>query len=132
MLGKVTVVVGGQFGSEAKGKVVSFLANEIDIAVRTGAPNAGHTVVKGDKIYKLQQIPSTFLNLNCILCIGAGAIIDPRILAKEIELTNTQNRLVIDFQAGIINEQHLSQESDLVRNIGSTGTGSGAALVDRI
>ncbi len=132
MLGKVTIVVGGQFGSEAKGKVISFLANEIDIAVRTGAPNAGHTVIKDDKVYKLQQIPSTFLNLNCILCIGAGAIIDPGILQKEVELTNTKNRLFIDFQAGIIGKQHPLQEDNLVRNIGSTGTGSGAALIDRI
>lgn len=132
MKGKVTVVIGGQFGSEAKGKVVSFLANEFDIAVRTGAPNAGHTVFREKEVYRLQQIPATFANERCVLCIGAGALIDPDILRREIEYTGAKDRLFIDPQAGIIEEKHLLQEGDLVQNIGSTGKGCGAALVDRI
>ncbi len=132
MKGKITIVIGGQFGSEAKGKVISFLANEFDIAVRTGAPNAGHTVLKDDEIYPLQQIPATFLNQKCILCIGAGALINPDILRKEVERTNTKERLFIDPQAGIIEEKHSLQEGELIEKIGSTGKGCGAALVDRI
>lgn len=132
MQGKVTIVIGGQFGSEAKGKAISFLANEFDIAVRTGAPNAGHTVFKDGEIYRLQQIPATFENEKCILCIGAGALINPGILIKEVERTKTKDRLYIDPQAGIIEEKHLLQEGELVEKIGSTGKGCGAALVDRI
>jgi len=129
----VTVVVGGQFGSEAKGKVISFLAREFDIAVRTGSPNAGHTVFDDEgEIYRLQQIPATFLNKDCILCIGAGALINPEILRKEVEKTMTKGRLFIDPQAGIIEEKHLAQEGELVKKIGSTGKGCGAALADRI
>ena len=128
----VTVVVGGQFGSEAKGKVISYLANEFDIAVRTGSPNAGHTVVKNGKTYRLQQIPATFLNKKCVLCIGAGALINPNILEKEVKLTQTHSRLYIDPQAGIIERKHLEAESELVKTIGSTGKGCGAALSDRI
>ncbi len=43
----VTVVVGGQFGSEGKGKVAHWLARELraSTAVRVGGPNSGHTVV---------------------------------------------------------------------------------------
>lgn len=129
----VTVVIGGQFGSEAKGKVISYLADEFNIAVRTGSPNAGHTVFdqKG-QIYKLQQIPSTFLNKNCVLCIGAGALINPEILEKELESTKVADRLFIDPQAGIIEQKHIDEENDLIKSIGSTGKGCGAALVNRI
>lgn len=132
MRGKTTIVIGGQFGSEAKGKVISFLANEFDVAVRTGSPNAGHTVFKDGEVFRLQQIPATFVNPNCILCIGAGALINPDILEKEVENTKTKNRLFIDPQAGIIEEKHLLQENELVKKIGSTGKGCGAALADRI
>ncbi len=128
----VTVVIGGQFGSEAKGKVISYLAHEFDVAVRTGSPNAGHTVIDTQEVYKLQQIPATFLNKKCMLCIGAGALIDPATLRKEVEKTKTKGRLFIDPQAGIIEAKHARQEGELVRNIGSTGKGCGAALVDRI
>ena len=132
MKGKVTIVIGGQFGSEAKGKVISFLADEFDLAVRTGSPNAGHTVFKDANIYRLQQIPATFVNKKCVLYIGAGALINPDILRKEVEHTNTKERLFIDPQAGIIEEKHLLQEGELVQKIGSTGKGCGAALADRI
>ena len=132
MKGKVTIVIGGQFGSEAKGKVISFLADEFDIAVRTGSPNAGHTVFQNGEIYRLQQIPATFVNQKCILCIGAGALINPDILKKELEHTESKNRLFIDPQAGIIEEKHILQEGELVQKIGSTGKGCGAALADRI
>jgi adenylosuccinate synthase len=129
----VTVVIGGQFGSEAKGKVISFIANEFDIAVRTGSPNAGHTVFDNkSEIYKLQQIPATFLNKKCTLCIGAGALINPETLKREVQKTKTKNRLFIDPQAGIIEEKHLLQEKELIKNIGSTGKGCGAALSNRI
>lgn len=131
-MGKVTVVIGGQFGSEAKGKVISYLASEVDLAIRTGSPNAGHTVVDGQEIYKLQQIPATFLNKKCVLCIGAGSLIDPIILRNEIDRTNSQNRLFIDSQAGIIEVRHVEQEVELKKEIGSTGKGCGAALVNRI
>jgi adenylosuccinate synthase len=43
----VTVVVGGQFGSEGKGKVAHFFARSqnASVAVRVGGSNSGHTVV---------------------------------------------------------------------------------------
>lgn len=43
----VTVIVGGQFGSEGKGKTAHFFAHEeqADVAVRVGGSNSGHTVI---------------------------------------------------------------------------------------
>jgi adenylosuccinate synthase len=43
----VTIVVGGQWGDEGKGKIVSYLClkDKPDIVGRAGVgPNAGHTV----------------------------------------------------------------------------------------
>ena len=128
----VTVVVGGQFGSEAKGKVISFLANEFDIAVRTGSPNAGHTVIHDGKIYKLRCIPSTFVNPNCVLYLGVGARINLGVLIKEIKETQTESRLFVDPQATIIEKRHILQERSSVKSISSTGQGGGAAYKERV
>ena len=62
-----TIVVGGFFGDEGKGKIISYLAikDNPKIIVRGGAgPNAGHTIQDGDNIYKVRMLPSGFLNKN--------------------------------------------------------------------
>ena len=61
------VVVGGFFGDEGKGKIISYLAikDNPTIAVRGGAgPNAGHTIEYENKKYKVRMLPSAFLNKN--------------------------------------------------------------------
>jgi len=42
----LTVVVGGQYGGEGKGKIVSYLSlsDDVDYVIRCGGPNSGHTV----------------------------------------------------------------------------------------
>ena len=51
----VTSVIGLQWGDEAKGKIVDLMTPDFDIVVRyQGGANAGHTVVVGDDVYKLQ------------------------------------------------------------------------------
>jgi adenylosuccinate synthase len=93
----VTVLVGGQFGSEGKGKIAGYLASECDVSIRTGGPNAGHSVEQDGKFYKLQSVPCAFINPQCLLCIGAGGIIDISILEREIkECGLSPERLVID------------------------------------
>ena len=130
----VTVVVGGQYGSESKGKIIDYLADEFDVAIRTGSPNAGHTIVRGDKKYKLRQIPSSIFNLTCQLYIGPGALIDPQVLYDEVFLSglNIKNRIVIDEKAGIITDKNKLEESGITKEIGSTGSGTGYAQIDRI
>jgi adenylosuccinate synthase len=130
----VTIVVGGQYGSEAKGKVVQFLANEFQYAVRGGSPNAGHTVIREPdlKIFKLRQIPATFLNSDCQLLIAAGALIDLVVLNDETQVTETRGRIIVDGMSGIIEERHKQAEGDIVKSIGSTGKGCGASLIDRL
>ena len=52
-------VIGGQWGDEGKGKIIDWLANRADMVVRfQGGNNAGHTIVVGEKTYKLSLLPS--------------------------------------------------------------------------
>src|SRR5215469_420425 len=100
------VVVGGQFGSEGKGKVAAYLtANEgIDICVRCGGPNSGHSFVDTDGIQHLvRQIPTGFIRPGVRLLIPAGGLIDPNVLKQEIDLLALDpRRLGIDRNAMII------------------------------
>ncbi|MBM2819096.1 MAG: purA [Nitrosarchaeum sp.] len=131
-----TVIVGGFFGDEGKGKIISYLANKDNptIIVRGGAgPNAGHTIRDGDKIYKVRMLPSGFLNKNAKLMIGPGVVINPQILLKEIQDFDASGRSFIDKHCGIIEESHLIRDSngELKEKIGSTGSGTGPANADR-
>ena len=56
----VTIVVGGQYGSEGKGKVVALTARQFDspAVVRCGGPNSGHSTVIRDKECVLRQLPA--------------------------------------------------------------------------
>ena len=131
-----TVVVGGFFGDEGKGKIISYLAikDNPKIIVRGGAgPNAGHTIRDGDKVYKVRMLPSGFLNKDAKLMIGPGVVINPDILKKEIQDFNASGRSFIDKHCGIIEETHLTRDSkgELKEKIGSTGSGTGPANADR-
>ena len=131
-----TVVVGGFFGDEGKGKIISYLAikDNPKIIVRGGAgPNAGHTIRDGDKVYKVRMLPSGFLNKDAKVMIGPGVVINPDILKKEIQDFNASGRSFIDKHCGVIEETHLTQDSkgELKEKIGSTGSGTGPANADR-
>ena len=131
-----TVVVGGFFGDEGKGKIISYLAikDNPKIIVRGGAgPNAGHTIRDGDKVYKVRMLPSGFLNKNAKVIIGPGVVINPDVLNKEIQDFDVTGRSFIDKHCGIIEETHLVRDSkgDLKEKIGSTGSGTGPANADR-
>lgn len=132
----VTCIIDGQYGSCGKGLVCGYLANEYDVAVRVGAPNAGHTLQVGKKIWKMRQIPvAGLVNPDIVLCIGAAGLIKWDVLEAETKLIqNCWNRLYIDRNAGIIEEKHVKQEEEerMNANIGSTCEGVGAALRDKI
>lgn len=132
----LVVVVGGFFGDEGKGKVVSYLSlsDSVDIAVRCGSINAGHTVVHGGRTWKLRVVPSAFVNERARLMIPAGALIKLDVLFREVGETNVRNRLFVDRNAGVIEERHaLCEREDerLARDIGSTLQGVGCAAAER-
>ncbi|MEM3386958.1 MAG: adenylosuccinate synthetase [Nitrososphaerales archaeon] len=136
-MSKAVLVVGGAFGDEGKGKVISYLAikDKIDVAVRGGVgPNAGHTVVSSGKTYKVRLVPSAFTNPQTRLLIGSGVLVNPQLLLEEIKLTDVRSRIGIDYQTGVIEEEHIQRDrmGHLKEKIGTTGTGTGPANADRV
>ena len=131
-----TVVVGGFFGDEGKGKMISYLAlkDKPEIAVRGGVgPNAGHTFVLNGEVHKLRMLPSAILSKDTRLMIGAGVVVNPEILLNEIEKYHVQDRFFIDGQCGVIEPAHINRDKgeDLKGRIGTTGSGTGPANSDR-
>jgi len=131
-----TVVVGGFFGDEGKGKIISYLAKKDNptIVVRGGAgPNAGHTIKDGNTTYKVRMLPSGFLNKNARVMIGPGVVVNPQVFLKEIQEFGVSGRVFLDNHCGIIEQNHLEQDSKgrLKEKIGSTGSGTGPANAER-
>jgi adenylosuccinate synthase len=135
------VLIGAQWGDEGKGKVTDFLAEKAELVVRyQGGNNAGHTVVVGDKEFKLHLIPSGILYPEKICIIGNGVVIDPAVLLTELNYLaekgiNTDN-LRISNRAHIIMPYHkkldeLQEESKGENKIGTTKRGIGPAYMDK-
>jgi adenylosuccinate synthase len=133
----VTVVVGGQFGSEGKGKVAQFLAatRAAAAAVRVGGSNSGHTGIdaRGEPSV-LRQLPTAALLPDVACVLGPGSYIDVDLLMTEIRRTGlSQDRLLIDPNAFVITKHDREQEAncELTALIGSTASGTGASVVRR-
>jgi adenylosuccinate synthase len=128
----VDVIVGAQFGSEGKGNICSYLANEYDVLMRVGGPNAGHKVP--DPVYTYVQIPSgTRSNPNAKVLIGAGATIwVPRVLKETIDHGLTPDRFSVDPNAMIIHQSDRDLEGETLGVIGSTKQGVGAATARKV
>ncbi len=143
-LGKVTAIIDMGLGSSGKGVVARYLqgTDKFDYAVRVGAPNAGHSLEFGGKLYKMQSIPCNWIDPDCALVIGAGGLINVKILAREIEeikqvYPNILSRLFVDANCGILDQVHADAEGhdtqgNLKSPIGSTAEGVGAARIARI
>lgn len=132
---QVKVIVGGQFGSEGKGKVAKYFAQTADCMIRSGGSNSGHTIYHKNKKYILRHLPAGVTNPDCTLLIPAGSVIDLQVLLNEIKTFKVApERLVIDPNAYILSDFDIQKESELDLNsmIGSTLSGTGAATIRRI
>ncbi|MFW6074195.1 MAG: adenylosuccinate synthase [Chloroflexota bacterium] len=137
----VTIVLGGQWGDEGKGKIIDALASSADIVIRAnGGANAGHTVVNDDGIFKFHLIPSGILHPNCMCVVGAGVILDPAMVVQEIETLRKSginpSNLRISSRAHVIMPYHPAldqlQEDRLGEDkIGTTQRGMGPAYADK-
>ena len=140
---KNVVVVGSQWGDEGKGKIVDWLSSEADVVVRfQGGHNAGHTLVIGDKVFKLSLLPSGIIRQDKITVIGNGVVLDPWKLIEEIDLIRSQGisidnkRLLIAENTPLIMPYHKhldqSREETTSNKIGTTGRGIGPAYEDKV
>ena len=139
--GKLTVLVGGQYGSEGKGAIAARIANDYKVHVRVGSPNAGHTIYWNGEKHVMQSIPCGWINPNADIVIGRGALLNMKQFMKELVhimqyYPNFLSRLHVDAEAGILDEKFHEQEGgtegEMHRRIGSTGEGVGPARVARI
>ena len=139
--GKLTVLVGGQYGSEGKGAIAAHVASNYDIHVRVGSPNAGHTIYWAGEKHVMQSIPCGWINPYAAIVIGRGALLNMKQFMKELVhimqyYPTFLDRLKIDPEAGILDEKFHQQEGgtegEMHRRIGSTGEGVGPARVARI
>ena len=108
-----TVIVGGFFGDEGKGKIIAYLARQYrpTIAARGGVgPNAGHTFVLDGKTYKVRMLPSAALNASTRLFIGPGVLVNPEILLDEVRTFDAGDRVFVDPQCGVITKEHIEKD----------------------
>jgi adenylosuccinate synthase len=130
----VDVLVGGQYGSEGKGHVASYLAPEYDFLIRSGGPNAGHKVYEEPEPYTHHQLPSGTKFSEAKLIVAPGAVLSVQMLLKEIaDCDVTSERLSIDPRAMIIEDDDISFERNRLKNtIASTAQGVGLATSRKI
>ena len=129
----VDIIVGGQYGSEGKGHIVSFIAPEYDVLIRVGGPNAGHSVF-GEPTQVFKHLPSgTTRAPDALLVLGPGAVLWlPELLDEIAEFSVDVDRLAIDPQAMLINEADRAREAELRKQIASTAQGVGQALSRKV
>lgn len=131
-----TVITGGFWGDEGKGKIISYLAlkEPIEVCVRTGSVNAAHTIWYNGKRYALHMVPGGFVHEKCRLLVAAGSNVDVKQFLEEVELTSVKNRVGVDYQASIIEEKHSAQDkaSAHLKGLGTTGRGVGPAIEERV
>ncbi|MBL6853421.1 MAG: adenylosuccinate synthase [Alphaproteobacteria bacterium] len=135
-------VIGAQWGDEGKGKIIDWLANRAEMVVRfQGGNNAGHTIVVGEKTYKLSLLPSGVIQGKRSI-IGNGVVVDPWSLVDEITrvgaagIAVTPDVLVLAENAVLVLPIHC--ELDAVREmsnsskLGTTKRGIGPAYEDKV
>src|SRR5437762_10886082 len=138
-----TSVVGLQWGDEAKGKIVDLLGDRFDFVVRyNGGANAGHTVVRGGRTFKLSLLPTGVLDPSRTAVIGNGVVLFPPRFREEVENLQAAGivvgrNLIVSSHAHVIfpyhlEEERLSEQGTNGQAIGTTGRGIGPCYQDKV
>ena len=98
----IDIVIGGQYGSEGKGKVTYWAAKKSKhkCVIRIGGPNSGHTA----QGHILRHLPVSVLIKDGVAILGAGSYLNVNILLKEIAMYKPK-KLYIDSKAIIIDDK---------------------------
>ena len=143
-MAKNVVVIGTQWGDEGKGKIVDWLTDHASGVVRfQGGHNAGHTLVVGDKVYKLNLVPSGIARAGITCYIGNGVVLDIHHLLSEIaqlEAGGIEVRsrlkispgcpLVLPYHIALDRAREAAKSAD--KKIGTTGKGIGPTFEDKV
>jgi adenylosuccinate synthase len=139
----VTMVVGAQWGDEAKGKIVDLLSQQADFVARfNGGDNAGHTVVNDYGTFKLRLTPNGFSNPQTICIIGPGVVVNLKTLIGELETIrqagiDLSQRLWVSPRCHVVMPYHPMVEAIYERakgsaSTGTTGRGMGPVYADKV
>ena len=137
-----TIIMGGQWGDEGKGKLTDALAANADVVVRAnGGSNAGHTIETEAGVFKLHLVPSGILNPECTCVVGAGVVVDPAARLAEMDDLRARGvdlaRLRLSDRAHVVLPYHpmLDRLEETLRaddEIGTTLRGNGPAYADKV
>ncbi|MEJ7839565.1 MAG: adenylosuccinate synthase [Thermomicrobiales bacterium] len=136
-----TIILGGLWGDEGKGKLTDALSSSATMVVRAnGGSNAGHTVVAPQGKFKFRLMPSGILNPNCICVLGAGVAIElptliaemDDLLSRGIDVSNLRisdrAHLVLPWHRALDQLEETRREQD---EIGTTLNGNGPTYADK-
>ncbi|MFA6530189.1 MAG: adenylosuccinate synthetase [Candidatus Micrarchaeia archaeon] len=131
------IVIGGQYGDEGKGKIISYLAihDNPEIIARGGVgPNAGHEVWHKGQRFGMRMLSCGFVNEKARILIGAGVAVNPEVFLKEVEMTKCDGRVGVDKRSTVITKENIERDSASANSakIGTTKTGCGPAVSDRV
>ncbi|MCI5052499.1 MAG: adenylosuccinate synthetase [Simkaniaceae bacterium] len=133
----VKMIVGLQWGDEGKGKIIDVLSSAATHIVRgQGGHNAGHTVIVSGEEFHFHLIPSGILYEHTRCYLGAGVVIDPNHLRKEIAQLEERgipikDRLFISPYSHVITQEHIDRDERENAHLGTTKRGIGPCYTDR-
>jgi adenylosuccinate synthase len=139
----VSIVVGAQWGDEAKGKMVDLLCESADIVARfNGGDNAGHTVINQFGTFKLRLTPNGIANPKTTCIIGPGVVVNLATLLSEINYIRQaglelRGRLWVSPRCNLVMPYHLLVEAiyETAKGASATGTtrrGMGPTYADKV
>ena len=136
-----TVIIGGQWGDEGKGRVVDFFARNCTVIARYSAgSNAGHTIVNELGKFGLHLVPAGIFHPETTCVIGNGVVVNPKSLLDELAMLSERgvdtSRVRLSDRAHVVMPWHLviDELDERMRGehaIGTTGTGTGPAFTDK-
>ena len=147
--GKASFLIGGQFGSEAKGAAAASLAHQLslrgegfDICTTNASAQAGHTSIHSDikriafHLPTIALIQQQELNKKPTIYLNAGCAIDVEVLRSELWEYNVDlTRFHIHPNAAIITDEckEAERRADSAQTkIASTRKGVGEALARKV
>ncbi|HWO74164.1 MAG TPA: adenylosuccinate synthetase, partial [Dehalococcoidia bacterium] len=137
-----TVVIGGQWGDEGKGRIVDLLARDAGVIARYSAGNnAGHTIINHLGLFALHIVPAGIFYPDKTCIVGNGVAVDPQVLLEEIDTLEARGvsteRLLISDRAHVVMPYHplIDQLDEKLRGpaaVGTTGRGIGPCFADKV
>ena len=139
----VTIVVGAQWGDEAKGKMVDLLCEQAAIVARyNGGDNAGHTVVNAYGTFKLRLTPNGIANPQTHCVLGPGVVVNLKTLISEVDYIqkaglDLSGRFWVSPRCHVVMPYHPMVEEvyENAKGSGRTGTtrrGMGPVYADKV